>query len=147
MNKLIIKNKMSGFTMIELIIVIALIGILAVAALPRFADMTTEAKAAARAGVLGTVNTAIAISHAKWLAQGSTGTVTLDGGSAITMTAAGYPDIGAPTAAYSTTTTCITLANNLLGSTSGLTIAFTSPNCTVNNGWATAVVVSPTGAQ
>lgn len=133
-----------GFTMIELIIVIALIGILAVAALPRFADMTTEAKAAARSGVLGSANSALTIAHAKWLAQGSTGTVTLEGGAAITMNAAGYPDIGVT---YNDAATCTTLMGNLLGTTSGLTINYSAPACTINNNWASAVSVTPSSAS
>jgi MSHA pilin protein MshA len=145
MNKMILNKKQSGFTMIELIIVIALIGILAVAAIPRFANMTTDAKAAARAGVLGSANSALAIAHAKWLSQGSTGTVTLDGAaSAITMNASGYVDIGAA-ATYKDAGTCTTLMGNLMGSTSGLTIGYTA-GCTLNNGYASAVTVNPTSA-
>jgi MSHA pilin protein MshA len=145
MNKMILNKKQSGFTMIELIIVIALIGILAVAAIPRFANMTTDAKAAARAGVLGSANSALAIAHAKWLSQGSTGTVTLDGAaSAITMNASGYVDIGAA-ATYKDAATCTTLMSNLMGSTSGLTIGYTA-GCTLDNGYASPVTVNPTSA-
>jgi MSHA pilin protein MshA len=145
MNKLMVNNTQHGFTMIELIIVIALIGILAVAAIPRFANMTTDAKVAARMAVVGSANSALAIAHAKWLSQGSTGTVTLDGAaSAITMNASGYVDIGAA-ATYKDTATCTALMSNLLSSTDGLTIGYTA-GCTLNNGYASAVTVNSTSA-
>ena len=46
-----IKNK--GFTLIELIMVIVILGILAVVAIPRFANLSTNANASAEQGVVG----------------------------------------------------------------------------------------------
>ena len=63
----------SGFTMVELILVITLLGILAVVALPRFFNMQTGARQAARAGVVPSVRSGAALFRANDLVQGGAG--------------------------------------------------------------------------
>ena len=81
-----IKNsrRQKGFTMIELILVITVLGILAVMALPSFYDVSSSAKTSARDGVIGAVKGGINMYRANALTNGTTPVVpaTLDAASA-----------------------------------------------------------------
>lgn len=58
------RKRQSGFTMIELIMVIVILGILAAIAMPRFVDLSSEAKTSALSGVAGAAASAMAINYA-----------------------------------------------------------------------------------
>ncbi|MBC7004994.1 prepilin-type N-terminal cleavage/methylation domain-containing protein [Photobacterium sp. BZF1] len=63
-------KKQAGFSLVELVIVIIVVGLLAVAALPRFLNVTDEAKKAQIEGVAGSFATAVLSARAQWEAYG-----------------------------------------------------------------------------
>ena len=65
------QRKQTGFTIVELVVVIILLGILAATALPRFIDVDDDARAAAVAGVTGGLQTGVSLFHAQWIADGT----------------------------------------------------------------------------
>ncbi len=61
--------KQKGFTLIELVIVIVILGILAVTAAPRFLNLSNDAHKAAVAGAKAAFEQGISFAHAAWLVE------------------------------------------------------------------------------
>jgi MSHA pilin protein MshA len=80
-----------GFTLIELVVVITILGILAAFAVPRFASLEGQARLAATQSLAGSIRSGAALAHAMWLANGNpaSNSVTMEGQN-VAMTF-GYP--------------------------------------------------------
>lgn len=102
----------AGFTLIELVVVIVILGILAATAIPRFVDMASQARIAKMNAARGTLQSASSLAHAQWVVTGSSAaTVSMEGTDNVAMTF-GYPSAAGilvaanlSAADYSTTTT------------------------------------------
>jgi MSHA pilin protein MshA len=95
MNKSI-KAAQGGFTLIELIVVIVILGILAATALPKFASLSGEARLASLNAAKGALSATSAMTHGKWLVRSggtATANITVEG-TAVAMDAlSGYPAV------------------------------------------------------
>ncbi len=59
-----------GFTLIELVVVVVILGFLAVTAIPKFLDLTEQAKQANIEGMAGGFATGVSLARAQWEAEG-----------------------------------------------------------------------------
>jgi MSHA pilin protein MshA len=86
------KAKVSGFTLIELVVVITILGILAAFAVPKFIALDSQARIATLNGLGGTVKSAAALARGLDMATGAgtAGPVVMEGSSVALVNS--YPD-------------------------------------------------------
>ena len=130
--------RQSGFTLIELVVVITILGILAAFAIPRFAALDAQARIAARDALAGSLRSGAALAHAMWLAQNQPATVLMEG-QTITMGSSAAAPFGYPNVA----TVDLTLANY-----SGFThVVGSALFSTASKATCTVTYAAPTGAN
>ncbi|MGI2173858.1 pilin [Shewanella ulleungensis] len=100
------KLKQQGFSLIELVIVIVILGLLAATAIPRFLNVTDDAEDASVDGVAGGLATAVSFVRAQWEVDGRRNTsVVLDGTTISLDTRFGFPTGTTNTSATAMNTT------------------------------------------
>jgi MSHA pilin protein MshA len=137
------RKQQSGFTLIELIIVIVILGVLSAFAVPRFANLGGDARRAVVESAEGSMRSASAIVHSAYLAAGTNpATVNLEGVNIGIVN--GYPNAADIAAAAGLATTDFTITPAAPTSTIQVIGATTPAQCQVVYTQAAAANTSPT---
>jgi len=133
-------SKAKGFTLIELVIVIVILGILAATAAPKFINLTGDARESVMSGVQGSINSAVNIAHAKALIEGQTAdTGEIQIGSLFYALVYGYPAAAGVNAGDGTTGNGLPIGSLVeLEDGSEITVSDATPSVFQHSGAGTA---------
>lgn len=89
-----IRTAQRGFTLIELVVVIVILGILSAFAVPRFMGLEDQARVAAVNAMAGSLRSGATMAHGVWEGSGTPATITVPGAPAAITITNGYPNNG-----------------------------------------------------